>query len=61
MKAIKIKEGYIYKIYGGNIRYMTDIYYLKDSTLKRYIKRLKSMNIEFEIIENDNERKDNDK
>lgn len=53
MKAIKIDVGYVYKIYGGNIRYTTDIYYLKDSTIKRYIKRLKSMGIEYVINDND--------
>lgn len=53
MKAIKIDVGYVYKIYGGNIRYTTDICYLKDSTIKRYIKRLKSMGIEYVIYENE--------
>ena len=43
--------GHVYKICGGNIRYTTDIYYLKDSTIKRYIKRLKSMGIEYVIYD----------
>ena len=51
MKAIKIKEGYVYKIYGGNIRYCEEPYYILDSTLKRYKERLDKMGVEYENVD----------